>query len=396
MPEPVIAALHAREREIFHDATPALLYEHALAYDGAELTANGALAVRSGARTGRSPSDKRVVATPEARERVWWGKVNRPIEPDAFRALRRRAIDYLASRPRLYVVDGWAGWDPSLRLRVRVVCSRPYHALFMRNMLIRPAPAERALFDEPDCVVWNAGEFPADDQVSELTSRIGVCLDLDAGELVILGTEYAGEMKKGVFTLMNYRMPLAGVLPMHCSVNEGVAGDVTVFFGLSGTGKTTLSADPRRRLVGDDEHCWSDEGIFNIEGGCYAKCIDLSPEHEPEIHAAIRFGALLENTVQCRTTRAIDFADGSITQNTRVSYPLEFIPNAKLPATAGHPSHVVLLTCDAFGVRAPRRVPGCPDALLDPSRAWSDRAAHERAAKRLAAEFEANYARQAQ
>ena len=507
----VLVGLLGGDCEVLRNPVPAVLYEHALEHDQAELTASGALATRSGARTGRSPSDKRVVATPAALEHVWWGPVNRPISPDAFRALRRRATDYLGSRARVYVIDGFAGWDPRWRMHVRVVCSRPYHALFMQNMLIRPTPAELASLGEPDCVIWNAGEFPADREVPGLDSATSVCLDLENGELVILGTQYAGEMKKGVFTFMNYRMPLRDVLPMHCSVNEGAAGDVTVFFGLSGTGKTTLSADARRRLVGDDEHCWSDDGIFNIEGGCYAKCIDLSSEHEPEIHAAIRFGALLENTVHGPDSRSVDFADASITQNTRVSYPLEFIPNAKLPATAGHPDNVVLLTCDAFGVlppvsaltpeqamyhfvngytakvagtemgvrepeatfsacfgaaflahppsryaallerklarhgarawlvntgwtggpfgvgrrmslphtraildaihaggldaqlgepdpffglRAPRRVPGCPTELLDPMRAWSDPAAYERSAKQLVAAFESNHARQ--
>ena len=198
--------------ELLRNPAPALLYEHALHLDGGQLTATGALAALSGARTGRSPRDKRVVATPGTLEQVWWGPVNRAISPPAFRSLRRRAIDYLASQPRLYVIDGYAGWDPRWRMRVRVVCSRPYHALFMHNMLIRPTPAELAAFGEPECVIWNAGAFPADPDLPELGSATGVCLDLENGELVILGTEYAGEMKKGVFTFMNYRMPLSDVL----------------------------------------------------------------------------------------------------------------------------------------------------------------------------------------
>jgi phosphoenolpyruvate carboxykinase (ATP) len=339
--------------EVLRNASPALLYEHAVGSDGGMLTASGALATRSGEKTGRSPSSKRVVLTPRTRDEVWWGTVNRAVAPESFQALRRRAVEYLRSRPRLYVVDGFAGWDPECRIRIRVVCARPYHALFMHNMLIRPEPHELAAFGEPEYVILNAGACPADPELPDVGSTTAVSLDLEAGELVILGTEYAGEMKKGVFTIMNYLMPGAGVLPMHCSVNEGPGGDTSVFFGLSGTGKTTLSADPHRKLIGDDEHCWSDTGIFNIEGGCYAKCIGLSPEQEPEIHGAIRFGTVLENTVLCPDSREVDFADASITENTRASYPIHFIPNAKVPGTAAHPCHIILLTCDAFGVLPP-------------------------------------------
>jgi len=338
---------------ILRNLPVAELYEHALRHDGAVLAANGALVTRSGAKTGRSPEAKRIVRTPATEDEIWWGSVNRPVSPDSFQVLRRRALEFLASRSRLYVVDGFAGWDPAWRVHVRVICARPYHALFMRNMLIRPAPGEIAPEARPDYVVLNAGQTAADASLPDVGADTAVSLDLEAGELVILGTEYAGEMKKGVFTVMNHRMPRSDVLPMHCSVNEGPEGDVSLFFGLSGTGKTTLSAEPGRRLVGDDEHCWSESGIFNIEGGCYAKCIDLSPAAEPEIHGAIRFGTVLENTVLLPETREVDFADGSITENTRASYPLEFIPGARLPAVAAHPSHLILLTCDAFGVLPP-------------------------------------------
>jgi phosphoenolpyruvate carboxykinase (ATP) len=220
-------------------------------------------------------------------------------------------------------------------------------------MLIRPTAAELADYGEPDFVIYNAGEFPANKHTRQMTSKTSVDLNFESREFVLLGTEYAGEMKKGVFTIMHYLAPKQGVLSMHCSANEGDAGDVSLFFGLSGTGKTTLSADPRRRLIGDDEHCWSDEGVFNIEGGCYAKCINLSAEKEPQIYEAVRFGTVLENVVYDPLTRQVDYDDRSITENTRASYPIEYIANAKIPCVAGHPRHIIFLSCDAFGVLPP-------------------------------------------
>jgi phosphoenolpyruvate carboxykinase (ATP) len=338
---------------VLHNPNPALLYEHALAHDEAALAASGAINATSGAKTGRSPKDKRVVETAETRGDVWWGPVNIRLSPKSFRMCRQRAVDYLARAPRLYVVDGFAGWDPAHRLKVRVVCSRAYHALFMHNMLIRPTRRELADFGQPDYTIYNAGAFPADPEVEGLTSDVCVALNFDSRELVILGTQYAGEMKKGVFTIMHYLMPKRGVLSMHCSANEGPGGDVSLFFGLSGTGKTTLSADPRRLLIGDDEHCWTERGVFNIEGGCYAKCIGLSAEKEPEIHRAIRFGTVLENCVVDPWTRHVDYADARLTENTRACYPIEFIPNAKTPCVGGQPKNIILLTCDAFGVLPP-------------------------------------------
>ena len=339
--------------EIHRNLSAAQLYEHAIAHDGGQITSTGAIATSSGDKTGRSPKDKRIVCEPENRDRIWWGPVNTQLTRDSFRSNRRRAIDYLNSRPRLYVVDGFAGWDPRHRISIRVVCSRPYHALFMHNMLIRPTEEELRDFGKPAYVIFNAGCFPADPDTPDLGSDTSVALDLDAGEFVILGTQYAGEMKKGVFSIMHSLMPERGVLSMHCSANVGPYGDVSLFFGLSGTGKTTLSADPRRRLIGDDEHCWSDEGVFNIEGGCYAKCIDLSAENEPEIHRAIRFGTILENTVLDPASRIVDYADSSFTENTRASYPIDYIPNAQIPCRADHPSNIIFLTCDAFGVLPP-------------------------------------------
>jgi phosphoenolpyruvate carboxykinase (ATP) len=344
--------------DVVRNAEPARLYEDAVLHDGGRIGSSGALISLSGNKTGRSPKDKRVVEEPDSRDDIWWGPVNIPLSPARFAGLRHRAIDSLNTCPRLYVVDGFAGWAGRHRLKVRTIAARPYHALFMHNMLIRPTAAELAGFGEPDFVILNAGQFPAtsrtaDVSLTEGNSSTAVALSFGQRELVILGTQYAGEMKKGVFTIMNYLLPRRGMLSMHCSANEGTGGDVSLFFGLSGTGKTTLSADPRRRLIGDDEHCWSDEGIFNIEGGCYAKCIRLSPEGEPQIFQAIRFGAVLENVVLNEQTRQVDYHSDAITENTRASYPLEFIPGAKLPAVAGHPRNIIFLTCDAFGVLPP-------------------------------------------
>jgi phosphoenolpyruvate carboxykinase (ATP) len=331
----------------------AKLYEDAIGHDHGLITVKGALSSRSGTKTGRSPKDKRLVQHPESSADIWWGDVNIPLTEQAFLINRQRAVDFLNFRSHIYVVDGFAGWDPRYRLKVRIICARPYHALFMYNMLIRPTEQELKDFGEPDYVVFNAGEFPANLHTAQMTSRTTIDLSFEFKQFVILGTEYAGEMKKGIFTIMHYLMPKRGVLSMHCSANEGDAGDVSLFFGLSGTGKTTLSADPRRKLIGDDEHCWTDEGVFNIEGGCYAKCVNLSREKEPEIYEAIRFGSVLENVVVDDATRRVDYSDIHVTENTRCSYPIEFIPNAKIPCTGGHPKNIILLTCDAFGVLPP-------------------------------------------
>ena len=322
-------------------------------YDEDMLASSGAIVASSHAKTGRCPKDKRIVDEPGSAADVWWGPVNIQLTPQSFLLNRKRAVEYLRGCQRLYVIDGFAGWDPAHRLKIRIICSRPYHALFMQNMLIRPSEAELAAFGKPDYVIFNAGGCAADPQVPGVTSETSVALHFASGEVVILGTEYAGEMKKGVFTIMHYLMPRKGVLSMHCSANEGQGGDTSIFFGLSGTGKTTLSADPQRRLIGDDEHCWTEQGVFNIEGGCYAKCINLSAEKEPEIYSAIRFGTVLENVILNPETRAPDYADARLTENTRASYPIEYIPNAKIPCISGHPKNIILLTCDAFGVLPP-------------------------------------------
>ena len=342
-------------RKILRNPPPAHLYEEALRREkGTAISSTGALIAMSGEKTGRSPTDKRVVSGGPSEADVWWGPINIKLDPDVFTINRERAVDYLNTREQLFCVDGFAGWDPKHRIRVRIICERAYHALFMHNMLIRPTAEELETFGEPDFVVLNAGRFPANSHTKGMTSKTSIDLSFERHELVILGTQYAGEMKKGVFTIMNYLMPKKGILSMHCSANQGETDDdVSIFFGLSGTGKTTLSADPARALIGDDEHCWSDDGVFNIEGGCYAKCIDLSAEAEPEIYNAIRYGAILENVVYDTSDRAVDYTKSTITQNTRCSYPIEYIPNAKIPCVAGHPKNVMFLTCDAFSVLPP-------------------------------------------
>jgi phosphoenolpyruvate carboxykinase (ATP) len=340
--------------EIHRNLAPPVLYEHALKYDaGSAVTRSGALVALSGDKTGRSPLDKRIIEEDTTKDGVWWGKVNIPLSHSSYEINRSRAIDYLNTRERLYVIDAFAGWDPKYRIKVRIVCARPYHALFMWNMMIRPTSEQLAEFGEPDYVIFNAGGFPANRFTEGMTSGTSVNLQFGHREMVILGTEYAGEMKKGVFTIMNHLMPGRGVLSMHCSATEGEDGDTSILFGLSGTGKTTLSADPKRRLIGDDEHCWTDEGIFNIEGGCYAKVIDLTEEAEPDIFRALSFGAVLENVVYDAQTREVDYTDTSITTNTRGSYPIEHIANAKIPCIGGQPKNVIFLTCDAFGVLPP-------------------------------------------
>lgn len=341
-------------KEIYRNRSTPELYEIALRQEkGTAMSDVGALLVYSGKKTGRSPKDKRVVKAAPSAENIDWGDINIELDEHTFMINRERAIDYLNSREEVFVVDAFAGWDPKYRLKIRVICTRAYHALFMQNMLIMPTAQELAEFGVPDYTIFNGGSFPANRYTSQMTSTTSVDVSLEHKEIVILGTEYAGEMKKGVFSVMNYLMPLQDVLPMHCSANVGEEGDVSILFGLSGTGKTTLSADPKRKLIGDDEHCWTDDGVFNIEGGCYAKAIDLSEENEPDIFNAIRFGTILENVVYDKMTRKVDYSDTSITQNTRASYPIHFIDNIQMPCVAGTPKNIIFLTCDAFGVLPP-------------------------------------------
>lgn len=344
------------DTKIHYNSSVPILYEDALKEKGTVISSTGALVAFSGAKTGRSPKDKRIVAEDSSVADVWWGPVNKKVSEQTWKINRSRAIDYLRTREKVYIVDAFAGWDKRYRIKVRIVCARAYHALFMKNMLIRPTNEELKNFGEPDFTIWNAGQFPANVFTRGMSSSTTVELNFKAMEMVILGTEYAGEMKKGILTLMFYLMPVKHhVLTLHSSANVGTQnGDVTMFFGLSGTGKTTLSADPHRKLIGDDEHCWSDYGVFNIEGGCYAKCIDLSAENEPEIYNAVRFGAVVENVVYDPVTRVVDYCDSSITANTRCAYPIDFIPSAQIPCQIDtQPSNVVLLTCDAAGVLPP-------------------------------------------
>lgn len=340
--------------KIYRNLSVPRLYEMALQNEkGSIISDKGALLVYSGDKTGRSPKDRRIVKHPDSENNIDWGNVNLPLDEHTFMINKVRAIDYINSRDIIYVFDGFAGWDPKYRIKVRVICTRAYHALFMNNMLIRPTKEELKSFGDPDYTIFNSGAFPANKFTNQMTSKTSVALDFEKREIVILGTEYAGEMKKGIFTVMNYLMPLKNVMPMHCSANVGDKEDVSIFFGLSGTGKTTLSADPRRHLIGDDEHCWTDKGVFNIEGGCYAKAINLSAEKEPEIYNAIKFGTVLENVVYDEKTRNVDYDDISITENTRAAYPIDFIQNAKIPCVAGQPKNIIFLTCDAYGVLPP-------------------------------------------
>jgi phosphoenolpyruvate carboxykinase (ATP) len=340
---------------VLRNPSTAVIYEEAIRREpGTTLSDTGALIAYSGEKTGRSPKDKRVVKHADSEGDVWWGPVNYPLDELTYRINRERAKDYLNTRDTLYVVDAFVGWDPDYRIKIRVICARPYHALFMTNMLIRPTDDELKSFGEPDFLILNAGGFPANRHTTGMTSRTSVDLNLEDKEVVILGTEYAGEMKKAVFTYINYAMPKIGVLSMHSSATaHPTNGTSSILFGLSGTGKTTLSSDPKRLLVGDDEHCWTDDGVFNVEGGCYAKAIYLSKEAEPEIFQSLRFGAVLENVVYDTARHHVDFDDTSLTQNTRGAYPIEYMPNAKIPCVAGHPTDVIFLTCDAFGVLPP-------------------------------------------
>ena len=323
------------------------LYKDALNSNNCSKSITNALIAYSGNITGRLPQFKRIVENNI--NDIWWGEINKPILRTDFNEIRKKALQILSSKAKLYQIDCYAGWYSDYRIKVRVVCTKPYHALFMKNMLI-PSDEE---FDVYDFIIYNVGENELNYDGEYPHSKI-VALDLEEGEMVIFGTEYAGEMKKGVLTYMMYLMPKNRHLTLHSSANIGNEGGVTLFFGLSGTGKTTLSADPKRKLIGDDEHVWHDKGVFNIEGGCYAKCIGLNKDEEPEIYNAIKYGAVLENIVVSKETGKIDFNNNSITDNTRCAYPLNHIPNTLLPAyTDEHPKNIIFLTCDAFGVFPP-------------------------------------------
>jgi phosphoenolpyruvate carboxykinase (ATP) len=340
-----------RALKVHANLAPAVLTELALQRGEGLLTESGALTVRTGQRTGRSPKDRFIVAEPRVQEHIWWGPVNRPLPPDTFERLLRKAWDYCRQR-ELFVFEGWGGADPRYRLPVRVITEKAWHSLFAHTLFRRPSRGELEGF-RPGFTVLALDGLHTDPAADGTNNEVCIALALEQRVILILGTSYAGEIKKSIFSVLNWLLPRQGVLPMHCSANIGAAGDTALFFGLSGTGKTTLSADPHRHLIGDDEHGWSDAGVFNFEGGCYAKTIRLSPQGEPQIWNAIRFGSVLENVVVDPITRTPDYDDASITENTRCTYPVEFIDNCELSGQGGHPANIVFLTCDAFGVLPP-------------------------------------------
>jgi phosphoenolpyruvate carboxykinase (ATP) len=342
--------IDAAGRVYLHPST-SVLYTHTLLRDEGRLAEGGPLVVDTGRHTGRSPHDKFLVREPSSEERIWWGTLNQEFDEERFERLRDKVVSFLEGQ-ELYVIDSFAGADPAHRLAVRVVTSSPWHALFAKTLFIDPTEEELPEH-EPQALVLHAPSVEADPEADGTRSSTFVLLHPGRAEVVIGGTFYAGEIKKSIFTLMNDRLPEDGVLPMHCSANVGDDGKVAVFFGLSGTGKTTLSADPERHLIGDDEHGWSDDGVFNIEGGCYAKVIRLSAEAEPEIYKTTHsFGTVLENVIMDEQG-VLDLNDDSKTENTRAAYKLEQIANALPTKRAGHPSSVLFLTADAFGVLPP-------------------------------------------
>ena len=330
----------------------AALYGESIVRKEGRLAQSGPLVVATGQHTGRSAKDKFIVRDSSSESNVWWGEINKPIAPERVAALRQRLVAHLADR-EVFVQDCFAGADPAYRLPIRIITEFAWHSLFARNMFI-PGAEEELVDHAPEFTVIAVPSFAADAERDGTRSGTFIIVDFTNREVLIGGTSYAGEIKKSVFTILNYLLPERGVLPMHCSVNVGESGDAAVFFGLSGTGKTTLSADPNRTLIGDDEHGWSDRGLFNFEGGCYAKVIRLSADAEPEIYQAThRFGTVMENVVIDEATRRVDLDDASLTENTRASYPLSFIPNASMTGVAGHPRSVIMLTADAFGVLPP-------------------------------------------
>jgi len=337
--------------KIILNPTTEYLYKKTLENKENSVSSTGALIVKSGEYTGRCPKDKRIIMDSNTKN-IWWGDINIPITKFVFDYYSKIAKDYLfIQNEETYIIDCYSGWDYKYRLKIRTVCTNPYHALFIKNMLI-PADIE---FDTYDFCIYNVGNLKLNnyDNIDKTLSDKLVALDLTENEMIIFGTEYAGEMKKGILTLMMYKMLNLNTLPLHSSANMDNHGNTSLFFGLSGTGKTTLSADINRRLIGDDEHVWTDDGVFNIEGGCYAKCIGLNKENEPEIFNAIKYGSLLENVVVKDKNGTVDYNDTSITVNTRCAYPLNYISNSIIPAIGNHPKNIILLTCDAFGVLPP-------------------------------------------
>lgn len=338
-------------KAVYRNLEPAQLVEHALRRGEGQLSNTGALCVRTGKYTGRSPNDKFIVDSEGVHDDIAWGKINVPTTQAVFDALYEKMVAYLQNR-EIFVFDGFAGADSRHTKAFRIVNELASQNLFIHQLLLRPTAEQLADYKADFTIICVPG-FKCDPQRDHTHSEAAIMIDYEKKLVLIAGSQYAGEIKKSVFSVMNYLMPKEGVFPMHCSANIGKDGDSAIFFGLSGTGKTTLSADPNRKLIGDDEHGWADESVFNFEGGCYAKCIDLTEESEPEIYRAIRFGALVENVIVDPETRRPDYADSSLTENTRVGYPVDYIPNAAIPGVCATPKTVIFLTADAYGVLPP-------------------------------------------
>ena len=338
-------------KAVYRNLEPAQLVEHALRRGEGQLSNTGALCVRTGKYTGRSPNDKFIVDSEGVHDDIAWGKINVPTTQAVFDALYEKMVAYLQNR-EIFVFDGFAGADSRHTKAFRIVNELASQNLFIHQLLLRPTAEQLADYKADFTIICGPG-FKCDPQRDHTHSEAAIMIDYEKKLVLIAGSQYAGEIKKSVFSVMNYLMPKEGVFPMHCSANIGKDGDSAIFFGLSGTGKTTLSADPNRKLIGDDEHGWADESVFNFEGGCYAKCIDLTEESEPEIYRAIRFGALVEHVIVDPETRRPDYADSSLTENTRVGYPVDYIPNAAIPGVCATPKTVIFLTADAYGVLPP-------------------------------------------
>lgn len=340
-------------REVYWNLPDEALYEEVVFRGEGKITHQGPLVVYTGKHTARAADDKSIVKEPDSDRYIWWGEYNRPISADKFSELYSRLSGFLQGRD-IFIQDCYAGADPDYQLPIRVITEFAWHSLFARNMFLRPTTNEDYRRHIPDFTLICAPSFNASPIVDGTSSKTFIAINFAQRLCIIGNTAYAGEIKKAIFTVLNYHLPLQDVLPMHCSANVGNNGDVALFFGLSGTGKTTLSADPRRRLIGDDEHGWSDSGVFNFESGCYAKVIQLSPTAEPQIYACThKFGTILENVIYDPVTRLIDLDDDTITENTRASYPLSFIENSLEDKRAGHPKNIIFLTCDASGVMPP-------------------------------------------
>src|SRR5712691_8025899 len=337
--------------KIHWNLSPAALVEHSLARNEGKLASNGSFAATTGIHTGRSPKDKFIVSNEESASKIWWGENNHPISSESFALVRRSLADYLQGRD-VYILDAAAGADPRYRMPIQVITELAWHNLFARQLFLRANESDMTS-DRPGFTVLCVPHFHTYPLAHKTRSETAIIIDFEERLVLIAGTEYAGEMKKSIFTVLNFILPALGVLSMHCSANMGPDGDVALFFGLSGTGKTSLSADPDRRLIGDDEHGWGENGVFNFEGGCYAKCINLSQKYEPQIWHAMRFGAIYENVVLDEQTRAPLYEDDSLTENTRAAFPVDFIDNVVEDGMGGHPEAVIFLSADSFGVLPP-------------------------------------------